>query len=1210
MIQIEGTVKGIQVIDEKNYYLIQDIATDESHYIPSPQIEQFKNVHVNGTYKFLKEYNKHNNKTYLSIVHPDFPVNSEVFLPVLGIIEREGKRYFELKTDFLQPLTVIAFDWQDQLKSIRCKVVGYKRGRPILRNIDTQNCNWNFGELHYFPILEFRKELSKKGKEYDIIVVESAPGKSVTVKANQWQIKEFWSFKDLRCKVVGMTRENKPKLVPNDNRHPYFKISKKYQFFVLGFSNKRLADGKMLSVIDLEDKYGHSHKVQMLPNQDEKLRTGDEIECEIIDITGKLHLRQVNVDDPFFYKFEEIVKGSALKKKYFTPYLDEENEDHKKFSNQYFQQSGFWVFTYCNFTIKKIRKNLIERKLWKDIIELNSLHQEIEKWILNKGILRAIKKEEERKHIKGKIQKILQNIENENIALNAILNYEGLKSLRSLDEINFQVLYYYCRHLDLNNIEEKEFLKLLSKWKNKNITQADIGAINSLVKILNFHCKSFKDALSQEYFILSQELKPSELNTLNSYLHWILVQIKLYEILNDREEINLLLANFYRYYSSTISSYSIKKKILLNAFYIISNLEENFTIPIDLDEKNIKDHIDKLEENPNRKKVIENISEIKCVRIIEEHYKGFKLQLEEAQGFLPYQNITDYSLKKYSSPAINWDTNVNVTLYSKDFNFFLGKQLPVDSLQYYSKNLSLDREPSCGEVVFGRVKNVANFGIFVTTIYGEGLVRINNISYTNVDREKLPIMFKVGERIPLYLLDYEEGKIEFSLKNLIGSEYEDWLFDLLDLMENEIDDEIEEESTQLNYRIEVEKGFIFEHYAVIQTSLENKIKYLKFAKAFFANTKNARSYLHNIYIEYFNSLIRLDSLIENYSFEEYKSFRQEIIEIKQKVQPKTLENYPESKNLLFFIDILYLFNSQSDEDIEVLFNLIRKPLEEDDFLLKAVAKNALSNNLIISEIDPKNKAELDEFTKRNLKRIRSYITQGVLSVKESIEDKLAKELMEKRAYWKDMINQDEGEKLEFKSTLLTPVPSEEKKRILYELEKQIKKAKNQEKIEKIKEKIFEIKEETIGKANIKYKLIHSALKTICAFANTNGGFLLLGVSDDKKIFGLEQDYNHFKKGKNRDEFGKHFDQILKNYLGDSFSSSLLEKEFLKFPEGDILIIKVKPSLDEVFLLRNEIGELDEHIYVRNLSSTVRLTGIELSKFLKRRFMNNMLKLPA
>ena len=328
--------------------------------------------------------------------------------------------------------------------------------------------------------------------------------------------------------------------------------------------------------------------------------------------------------------------------------------------------------------------------------------------------------------------------------------------------------------------------------------------------------------------------------------------------------------------------------------------------------------------------------------------------------------------------------------------------------------------------------------------------------------------------------------------------------------------------------------------------------------------------------------------------------------IKNKVQLKTLENFPESKNLLFFIDILSLFNSKDDDDIEKLFHLTKKPIEENDLMLKTVAKNALANNLIVSELtNSEEQNDLNNFTFNNLKRIREFISQGVLSVKESQENKLKKELEEKITYWKGKIALDEGEKMEFKASLFTPIPSNEKNKVIESLNKQLESSKNEIAKTKLSERIAEIENEAKNVKNIDKILIHSSFKTLCAFANTNGGHLLLGVMDNKKIFGLEQDYKYFNDKKDRDEFGKRFDELLKEYFGDSFSSLLLEKEFLKFPEGDVLIIEVKRSDEEIFILKNEKGEKEDYLYVRNLSSSIKLKGIELSKFIKNKVKQNI-----
>ena len=55
-----------------------------------------------------------------------------------------------------------------------------------------------------------------------------------------------------------------------------------------------------------------------------------------------------------------------------------------------------------------------------------------------------------------------------------------------------------------------------------------------------------------------------------------------------------------------------------------------------------------------------------------------------------------------------------------------------------------------------------------------------------------------------------------------------------------------------------------------------------------------------------------------------------------------------------------------------------------------------------------------------------------------------------------------------------------------------------------------------GTTAIHYNNPHSVAKTIAAFANSNGGTLYIGISNkDKKILGLESDYNILKRYQNR-----------------------------------------------------------------------------------------------
>jgi hypothetical protein len=114
---------------------------------------------------------------------------------------------------------------------------------------------------------------------------------------------------------------------------------------------------------------------------------------------------------------------------------------------------------------------------------------------------------------------------------------------------------------------------------------------------------------------------------------------------------------------------------------------------------------------------------------------------------------------------------------------------------------------------------------------------------------------------------------------------------------------------------------------------------------------------------------------------------------------------------------------------------------------------------------------------------------------------------------------------------------------------------------------------------------------------------MIGVSDEKNVTGLEVDYKSLKEP-DRDGFGKRFDDDVKIYFGESFSH-LLDKKFLLFPEGDVLIITVKQSPEEVFLLKDEDGREIEELYIRRLTSSEQLKGRELAKFIKRKHLEQL-----
>lgn len=126
---------------------------------------------------------------------------------------------------------------------------------------------------------------------------------------------------------------------------------------------------------------------------------------------------------------------------------------------------------------------------------------------------------------------------------------------------------------------------------------------------------------------------------------------------------------------------------------------------------------------------------------------------------------------------------------------------------------------------------------------------------------------------------------------------------------------------------------------------------------------------------------------------------------------------------------------------------------------------------------------------------------------------------------------------------------------------------------------------------------HSAMKTIAAFLNSKGGTLLIGVEDNKNIIGLENDFNTFKKDKDKiDEFQKHLDNLIEKYLGNHVYD-LLQITFPKIEESFICKIDVKPASTHK-ILKNVSKNNMEEFYIRRSASTIKLEPSEMLKYIE------------
>jgi hypothetical protein len=127
---------------------------------------------------------------------------------------------------------------------------------------------------------------------------------------------------------------------------------------------------------------------------------------------------------------------------------------------------------------------------------------------------------------------------------------------------------------------------------------------------------------------------------------------------------------------------------------------------------------------------------------------------------------------------------------------------------------------------------------------------------------------------------------------------------------------------------------------------------------------------------------------------------------------------------------------------------------------------------------------------------------------------------------------------------------------------------------------------------------HSILKTIAAFLNSEGGTLLIGVTDEGGIHGLDDDLKVLgSKGDPRDNFNKAFDNLISNNFGRDIHRLL--HLTLESIEGKLVAkVEIKEKAPEEVFLVNKEKNSSEEFYVRLNASSVALSGKELSKYIK------------
>lgn len=127
------------------------------------------------------------------------------------------------------------------------------------------------------------------------------------------------------------------------------------------------------------------------------------------------------------------------------------------------------------------------------------------------------------------------------------------------------------------------------------------------------------------------------------------------------------------------------------------------------------------------------------------------------------------------------------------------------------------------------------------------------------------------------------------------------------------------------------------------------------------------------------------------------------------------------------------------------------------------------------------------------------------------------------------------------------------------------------------------------------ELQKSSLKTVTAFLNSAGGTLVIGVTDDKQIFGLDQDIKLTRNS--LDWFEQTFRNILDNAIGVDFAP-FCNVRFSKTSDGKhVCVVEIKESKEPVFLK----FQGKEEFFIRRGNATKSLTAKEQHDYIRKRF---------
>lgn len=292
------------------------------------------------------------------------------------------------------------------------------------------------------------------------------------------------------------------------------------------------------------------------------------------------------------------------------------------------------------------------------------------------------------------------------------------------------------------------------------------------------------------------------------------------------------------------------------------------------------------------------------------------------------------------------------------------------------------------------------------------------------------------------------------------------------------------------------------------------------------------------------------------------------------------ETFSENPNL---VDFIFLNSSTLASALSNLLNKKEDEQTDQEYIVENILKLTAEQKLVLNSLTT---------TNCNGIVIHFLLINGFLSISEYVAGLLVLKLRECSDEINDIINSksdtpDFIQQTTNKATLaldfLTLCKSENKTSVIEEI------------IERGEDNETEFKSTLRWDLRQKVKstaIEHASLKTMCAFLNSEGGDLLIGVRDDGSIEGIETD-----QFENDDRFLLHLWTLIKTCMGQDVVE-WVKTSLQKFGDKTVCRVNCKKAKKPIFL--NQKG-FDEAFFIRVGPSSSNLEISSALKYIEQHF---------